>query len=82
LSSGFFQCDVVVAVPVESDETSFRPGAPKPLFQTRLDLNQAVRQYEVTPDGQRFLVEELSTTTTRAGVTPLTAVTNWQAGLQ
>ena len=30
---------MMMAVPVESGENFFRPGAPKPLFQTRLDLD-------------------------------------------
>jgi hypothetical protein len=70
----------MMAVPVESSEDGFRPGAPKPLFQTRLEfdpgyeINRAPRQYDVTADGQRFLLNQH---VADAGDAPITVVVNW-----
>jgi len=65
---------MMMAVPVESGENFFRPGTPKPLFQTRLDLDADVRQYDVTPDGQRFLLNQRLPDNPAA---PITVVFNW-----
>lgn len=47
----------MMAVPVESGANLFRPGTPRPLFQTGLTgYAFAPRDYDVTPDGQRFLI--------------------------
>ena len=76
---------MMMAVPVESGESSFRAGAPKPLFQTRIefdpavDLTRGVRQYDVTPDGQRFLLSQHVADATDA---PITLVVNWPKLLQ
>jgi Tol biopolymer transport system component len=51
---------------------------PRELFPISV-VNFIASPYDVTPDGQRFLVEELSFTERPA---PLTVVTNWQAGLK
>jgi hypothetical protein len=53
-----------------------RPSPPRPLFQTRIVLpNFALLQYDVTPDGKRFIVNSLPP----AGTVPLTLLTNWAA---
>jgi hypothetical protein len=71
---------MMMAVPVESSENLFRLGAPKALFQTRLEVDQGIasltygRQYDVTPDGQRFLLNQHVTDSTDA---PITVVVNW-----
>jgi Tol biopolymer transport system component len=71
---------MMMAVPVESSENLFRPGAPKALFQTRMEVDQGIasltfgRQYDVTPDGQRFLLNQHVTDSTDA---PITVVVNW-----
>jgi len=73
---------VMMAVPVEFGEDFFRPGAPKPLFQTHLEFDPAlsmalyqwVRQYDVTADGQRFLLNQHVADSTDA---PITVVVNW-----
>jgi serine/threonine protein kinase len=76
---------MMMAVPVESGEDLFRPGTPKALFQTRLefdpavDLSRGVRQYDVTPDGQRFLLSQHVADATDA---PITLVVNWPKLLQ
>lgn len=73
---------MMMAVPVESGEGLFRPGAPKPLFQTRfvqlIDTafgeDVTSRQYDVTADGQRFLLNQHVADATDA---PITVVVNW-----
>lgn len=73
---------MMMAVPIESGEGLFRPGAPKPLFQTRLEAREgdgqtgdfALRQYDVTADGQRFLLNQHVADATDA---PITVVVNW-----
>ena len=54
-------------------------GKPQPLFQSRLNLTTGFtwHQYDVSPDGQRFLVNTPDTTTS-----PLTVVVNWKSGLE
>ena len=71
---------MMMAVPVESGEDFFRPGAPKALFQTRLGFDPGVdvsgfsRQYDVTSDGQRFLINQHVADATDV---PITVVVNW-----
>jgi serine/threonine protein kinase/Tol biopolymer transport system component len=60
----------------------FEPGTPRPLFHTH--LVQTVRsgnfEYDVTPDGKRFLLD--STVEGSTSALPLTVVVNWAAGLK
>jgi Tol biopolymer transport system component len=72
----------LMAVPVRLGST-FEAGAPASLFEA--NINPAAgsagigHQYDVSADGQRFLLNlELRETAT----TPLTVVLNWQAGLK
>jgi eukaryotic-like serine/threonine-protein kinase len=70
---------MMMAVPIESGENFFRPGAPKPLFRTRLafdpgSTNLVAREYDVTSDGQRFLLNQHVADSTDA---PITVVVNW-----
>jgi eukaryotic-like serine/threonine-protein kinase len=57
---------------------AFDAGKPDTLFEMNVrDLVfPFLRRYEVTPDGQRFVVQEL---TGRGGPVPLTIVMNWPA---
>jgi Tol biopolymer transport system component/predicted Ser/Thr protein kinase len=57
---------------------SFESGPPAPLFKVPL-LESPDRQYDVSPDGTRFLANVLSGTTT---VKPLTVVLNWSAAIE
>jgi len=70
---------MMMAVPVESGGDLFRPGTPMPLFQTRLDLNSDMREYDVTPDGQRFLLNQHLPDYPDS---PITVVFNWPKLLQ
>ena len=56
-------------------------AAPKPLFKTRtMSLEGAVfREYDVSPDGQRFLIGTLVADTKAA---PPTVILNWTALLK
>jgi hypothetical protein len=55
---------------------TFDAGKPSTLFEMNVrDLVfPFLKRYEVTPDGQRFVVQEL---TGRGGSPPLTVVVNW-----
>jgi serine/threonine protein kinase len=46
----------MMAAPVSTAGGTFISGAPQPLFQTSVRLNNASRQYAVSADGQRFLM--------------------------
>jgi Tol biopolymer transport system component len=59
----------LMAVPFESAENFFRPGTPKELFQTRNAFS-----FDVTADGQRFLVNQ---PVSDSSVTPVTVIINW-----
>jgi len=64
----------LMAVPVKLG-TTITPGPPKSLFSGPASAQR--HSYEVTGDGQRFLVSRLA-----GGMPPITVVVNWQAGLQ
>jgi hypothetical protein len=69
----------IMAVEVET-RPAFRPGVPKPLFQTRLmDLSGPSRRYGVRADGQRFLMNVAVNDKTFA---PITIVLNWSEELK
>jgi eukaryotic-like serine/threonine-protein kinase len=59
-----------------SDPTS--PGAPRQLFKVRLEFNAVDDQYDVTADGQRFLV----VTPEGQQATRLTVLSNWPSVLK
>jgi hypothetical protein len=66
-----------MAVELRAGETSARD--PKPLFTTRLKGGATIgRQYDVTPDGQRFLVNNALGEESAS----ITLVQNWAAGLK
>jgi len=59
----------LMAVEVKTG-SKFEAGAPKPLFDTR----PGGRQFDISPDGRRFLLANVSED---AGHTPMTVVVNW-----
>ncbi|HLH32553.1 MAG TPA: protein kinase, partial [Terriglobia bacterium] len=72
----------LMSVPAPTDGANFEPGVPKALFDVGLPPsltggNNSFKAYDVSPDGQRFLMTV--TTQERAGVAPITVVVNWQA---
>jgi eukaryotic-like serine/threonine-protein kinase len=64
--------DQFVAVGVETKGTSFSLGEARPLF--RENFWRAASPYDVSPDGQRFLIS----TSAELGTLPLTLVMNWK----
>ena len=63
----------MMSVPVESGANFLHAGTPKPLFQTRL-VPGGIRQYDVTRDGKRFL---LNVPSPDSGDEPITVIVNW-----
>jgi hypothetical protein len=59
----------------------FEAGTPVALFDAHMvhGPSDITFEYDVTADGKRFLI---NTVVGGAGSTPLTVVTNWQAGLR
>jgi Tol biopolymer transport system component len=71
----------MMAIPVSADMPP-RLGSPVPLFETRIILSTgaiAGRQYVVTADGQRFLINQPPTGPLS---TSITVAINWLAGLR
>ena len=64
--------DQFVAVGVETKGTSFSLGEARPLF--RENFFRAASPYDVSSDGQRFLIN----TSAELGTLPLTLVINWK----
>src|SRR5262245_25224924 len=72
----------LMAVEVRDDATTFHAATPRVLFKTNAALTDhygSHYEYDVTADGQRFLVNERLTPANQAA--PLTVVLNWMAGL-
>ena len=63
----------MMSVMVDSGPDSLHAGPPKPLFQTRL-VPGGIRQYDVTRDGKRFLLNVPSPDTRDE---PITVIVNW-----
>ena len=68
----------MMAVPLKLTP-EFESGSPVPLFEARLLEHPSLRQYEVTSDGSRFLLNRLATDELHA---PITLVQNWTARLK
>jgi hypothetical protein len=64
----------IMAVDLQIDST-IEPGVPRPLFNTRLNVDQARDQFAVADDGQRFLIQE---TIVKGAPTPITVLVNWR----
>ncbi len=58
--------------------SAFEIGAPKPLFRTQIRSTDAGSQYDVSADGQRFLINTIVPEEQSA----ITVVQNWTAGLK
>jgi Tol biopolymer transport system component len=71
--------NMLMAAAVNGRGASFEVGAVKPLFQTRRTGTEVRSPYDVTADGQRFLINTLREEATSA---PITAVVNWTVGLK
>jgi Tol biopolymer transport system component len=69
----------LMVVSVELGPASLKLGAPKPLFQTRLEFDSFSRQYDVSADGRRFL---LAQPLEESASVPITVIVNWPALLK
>jgi serine/threonine protein kinase len=67
----------LMAVEVQAG-SAFETGAPKPLFRTQIRSTDAGSQYDVSADGQRFLINTIVPEEQSA----ITVVQNWMAGLK
>lgn len=81
----FYQTEVeggervaVMAVDYRVDGDRFVPGKPRELFRGPFVLGPRAN-YDISPDGQRFVILRRTTETNR---TPLTFVINWFAELE
>jgi eukaryotic-like serine/threonine-protein kinase len=50
----------LVAAPYSVEGNSFRPGQPVPLFADRFEMRAPLGSYDVTPDGQHFVMFQLT----------------------
>jgi Tol biopolymer transport system component len=66
----------LMSVQLDTRTATLTPGAPVPLFETEPVYRDW--PYDVSSDGQRFIINTRTKTTT---ATPLTVVVNWTAGL-
>jgi eukaryotic-like serine/threonine-protein kinase len=74
----------LMAVAVTSSGDSVRFGPPQPLFHTTLPSSPGLgtrAEYDVTNDGQRFIVAESRGDTT-GDTGPITVLVNWTAALK
>ncbi len=57
-------------------------GAPSPLFQFNAASTQMIRNYDISPDGTRFLIKAAQPATSPVAVTQLNLARNWFADLK
>jgi Tol biopolymer transport system component len=70
----------LMSVPIRAAARTLEISTPVPLFEMRVAVDsRSPHQYDVTGDGQRFLV---SSPVTQSAATPITVVVNWTAGLK
>ncbi|PYS57229.1 MAG: hypothetical protein DMF74_26580 [Acidobacteria bacterium] len=69
----------LMAVEVNGSSGTFEAGIPKALFDLRIISTNGFSDYDVTADGQRFLVSTLVEQNARS---PVTVVMNWTADLK
>ena len=63
----------IMAVELQIDSTIHNVA--RPLFNTRLNVDQARDQFAVAADGQHFLVQE---SIVKGAPTPITVLVNWR----
>jgi Tol biopolymer transport system component/predicted Ser/Thr protein kinase len=68
----------VMAVDVKAGAT-FEAGDPKMLFPTRMKSASGSREYDLTSDGRRFLVNSM---VSEESIAPITLLQNWMAELK
>jgi eukaryotic-like serine/threonine-protein kinase len=74
---------VVMRVPVESSGTTWKSGTPMKLFEGRyFNSGTSGRTYDVSPDGQRFLMIKAPRADASAAALALTLVQHWDEELK
>jgi hypothetical protein len=76
---------VDVSTTTVNGSSVFHAGTPKALFPASISGGGAVtiqHRYDVTADGQRFLINTVAAAATPESSSPITVVLNWQAGLK
>jgi Tol biopolymer transport system component len=75
---------VVSVKPVIGAKPSFAVLTPQPLFDAHMVRNErdVMYQYDVSADGQRFLINTANVADGPASTHPLTVMVNWTAGLK
>lgn len=68
-----------MSVDVNRAGATFESSSPKTHFQTRVDAPNISNGYDVSRDGQRFLMSLLVENTVSP---PITVITNWLAGIE
>lgn len=63
-----------------TESTSFKAGVPRKLFDAGITSGPFVTRYDVTPDGQRFLLNLNSAAAT--AIPSIRVVVNWTTGLE
>ncbi len=66
----------LIAVPYSVEKGSFQPGKPEELFSDRFEMRAPLSSYDVTPDGQHFVMLQLTGGRTAAASGPTVAL-NW-----
>jgi eukaryotic-like serine/threonine-protein kinase len=69
----------LMSVDVNSAGATFEVSSPKTLFQTQVDTASISNRYDVSRDGQRFLMSLPAENTVSP---PITVITNWLGGTQ
>jgi hypothetical protein len=73
----------LMSVTLQSGGSALGVGTPTRLFETRLstvpNTGYTRNQYDVTPDGQHFLINQPSGDTSAS---PITVILNWPAALR
>jgi Tol biopolymer transport system component len=75
----------LMSVEVATASGTFQAGIPNTLFAAPIrggGANFEVTRYDVTANGQKFLINTLPATATSAPSSPITVVLNWTAGLK
>jgi serine/threonine-protein kinase len=74
----------MIAVPIESGtgRTGFAPGSPRALFKGQYVMVNAGRTYDVSADGQRFLMIKSAAPSSPSSTPQLVVVLNWQNELE
>jgi hypothetical protein len=74
----------VMSVEISTASGAVQRGSPKALFTVPIFGGPTLitTRYDVTADGQKFLINSVPTETASAASSPITVVLNWQAGLK